>query len=189
MTRNEHEMDPAEVRELLAELRRRLEADGIDARIHVIGGSAMALNFPDDAETRMTQDIDAVVDPSLAVRRVVEAMADELGLSPTWLNSNGASFVPPRGKHEKVGRGVEVTTATIDELIAMKLAAAREQDLYDLGILARHAGISDPHELVEIAFAAYGDDSVVLSETRADYLILARQALDRARTRASKRSK
>ncbi len=40
---SEHEMDPAEVRRLLDELVRRLEQAGTTARIHVIGGSAMAL--------------------------------------------------------------------------------------------------------------------------------------------------
>jgi hypothetical protein len=149
MAKNEHEMDPAEVRVHLDELKRRLLSAGIDAEIYVIGGSAMALNFPDDARTRMTQDIDAVVCPKAEVRRIVQEMADDLGLSPTWLNSFGAPFVPPRKSERSSKRGVEVTIATTEELIAMKLAASREQDLHDLGILARHAGITDPEKLVE----------------------------------------
>lgn len=52
--------------------------------------------------------------------------------------------------------GVTVTIATVEELIAMKLAASRDQDPFDLGILARHAGITDPAQSVDIAFAAYG---------------------------------
>jgi hypothetical protein len=66
----------------------------------------------------------------------------------------------------------------------MKLAASREQDLHDLGILARHAGITDPQQLVDIAFAAYGEDSVTLNETRDDYLIMAKQALARAKVKS-----
>lgn len=184
MARNEHEMDPAEVRDLLNELERRLLAAGIDAQIYVIGGSAMALNFPDEVDTRLTQDIDAVITtPKAEVHRVVEAMANDLGLSPTWLNSNGAPFVPPRTSQHTSGRGVDVTIATTKELIAMKLAASREQDLHDLGILARHAGITDAGELVDIAYDAYGDDSITLNETREDYLIIAKQVLDRERRR------
>jgi hypothetical protein len=179
MTKNEHEMDPAEVKRHLDELRRRLLAAGIDAEIYVIGGSAMALNFPDDADTRMTQDIDVVVSPKAEVRQVVQEMAKDLGLSPTWLNSFGAPFVPPRKGSKPSKGGVEVTIATTEELIAMKLAASREQDLHDLGILARHAGITDPAKLVDIAFEAYGDDSITLNETRDDYLIMATQALAR----------
>jgi hypothetical protein len=177
MAKNEHEMDSAEVRAHLDELKRRLLSAGIDAEIYVIGGSAMALNFPDDASTRMTQDIDAVVSPKAEVRRIVQEMADDLGLSPTWLNSFGAPFVPPRKSERSSKRGVEVTIATTKELIAMKLAASREQDLHDLGILARHAGITDPEKLVDIAFEAYGSDSMTLNLPREDYLIMATQAL------------
>ncbi len=177
MASNEHQMDPDEVRQLLEVLRQRLTDERIDAQVHVIGGSAMALLFPDDRETRFTTDIDAAVTPRPAVMRVVEQIAVEMALSPTWLNANGAPFIPPRMKSAASPTGVTVTVATVEELIAMKLAASREQDLHDLGILARHAEITDPERLVDIAFDAYGEDSVVLTETRADYLIMAQQAI------------
>jgi hypothetical protein len=180
-------MDPAEVRWLLEELVRRLEEAGTQARIHVIGGSAMALLFPDDPETRMTQDIDASIQPSEEVHRVAQEMAVEFGLSPTWLNANGNPYIPPRTQPASATVGVELTHADAHELIAMKLAGSREQDLHDLGLLARRAGITDPQELVDITFRAYGDDSVVLTEPPEDYLILATQALARARKRASGR--
>lgn len=183
----EHEMDPAEVRRLLDELVRRLEASGTRARIHVIGGSAMALLFPDDPETRMTQDIDASIEPSDEVRRVVKEMAIEFGLSPTWLNASGHPFIPPRDEPAPTEFGVLLTHADAYELIAMKLAGSREQDLHDLGVLARQTGITDPQELVDITFRAYGRDSVILNEPPEDYLILAKQALARARKRSSGR--
>jgi hypothetical protein len=50
-------------------------------------------------------------------------------------------------------------------------------------ILARHAGITKAEDLVDIAFDAYGDDSISLNETRDDYLTVARQALARERRR------
>lgn len=184
MATNEHRMDPNEVRRLLDVLKQRLTDEGIDARVHVIGGSAMAMLFPGDRETRFTTDIHAAVTPRPAVLRVVEEIAEDLGLSPTWLNANGASFIPPASQVPLDPTGVTVTIATIEELIAMKLAASRDQDLFDLGILARHAGIADPERLVDIAFAAYGEDSVVLTDTREDYLIMARQAIEAERKRA-----
>lgn len=177
MATNEHRMDPDEVRQLLDVLKQRLTDEGIDAQVHVIGGSAMALLFPDDHETRFTTDIDAAVTPRTEVLQVVERIAEEMGLSPTWLNANGASFIPPGSQTTADLTGVTVTIATAEDLIAMKLAASRDQDLFDLGILARHEGISDPEQLVDIAFAAYGEDSVVLTDTREDYLIMAKQAI------------
>lgn len=186
MASNEHEMDPAEVRHLLDVLTQRLTDEGIDAHVHVIGGSAIALRFPDDGETRFTTDIDAAVSPRPAVMRVVEQIADEMGLSPTWLNANGTSFIPPRSQSALPPRGVTVTIASVDELIAMKVAASRDQDLYDLGILARNAGITDPERLVDIAFDAYGEDSVVLTDTREDYLLMAQQAIAAEKKRSKK---
>lgn len=188
MAPNEHHMDPAEVRRLLDLLTQRLTDEGVDARIHVIGGSAIALLFPDDAETRFTTDIDAAVTPRIAVLRVVEQLADELQLPPTWLNSNGSPFVPPRSTADSAPTGVTVTIASVEELIAMKLAASRHHDLFDLGLLARNAGITDPEWLVDIAFEAYGDESMVLTDSRDDYLTLARQALDAERRRSRRRS-
>jgi hypothetical protein len=184
MVVRDHQMDPAEVRRLLDVLTVRIRESGINARLHVIGGSAMALRFPDDGETRLTTDIDAAVWPIAAVRRVVEDIAVEMSLSPTWLNANGSPFVPSRSQSHELPRGVTVTIATIEELIAMKLAASRHQDLFDLGILARHAGISEAERLVEITFEAYGEDSLVLTDTREDYLVMARQAIDAARRRS-----
>ncbi|MEO8708224.1 MAG: hypothetical protein ABI400_04170 [Lacisediminihabitans sp.] len=182
----EHEMAPAEVGRLLDELKRRLEEAGVNATIHIFGGSAMALLFPDDPETRFTEDIDAAIQPREDVYRVVLTMADELGLSPTWLNASGVAFLPPRAQPPSTTGGVAVTYADANELIAMKLAASREQDLHDLGMLARRAGITDPQVLVDIAFDAYGEDSVVLSDSRSDYLIMAKDALTRAKRRAQK---
>lgn len=177
MPAHEHQMDPLEVRYLLDVLEHRLKDEEIDAQVHVIGGSAMALLFPEDSETRFTTDIDAAVTPRPEVLKVVEKLAEEMGLSPTWLNANGAPFIPPHSQTTAAPTGVTVTIATVDELIAMKVAASRDQDLFDLGILARHAGITDPAQLVDIAFAAYGEDSVVLTYTREDYQTMAKQAI------------
>jgi predicted nucleotidyltransferase component of viral defense system len=187
MALNEHEMDPAEVRRLLDLLTQRLTDDGVAAHIHVIGGSAIAVLFPDDSETRFTTDIDVAVTPRTAVLRAVEDLADELQLPPTWLNNNGSPFVPPRSRAHSAPTGVTVTIASVEELIAMKLAASRHHDLFDLGLLARNAGITDAERLVDIAFEAYGDDSMVLTDSRDDYLALARQALDAARKRSRRR--
>lgn len=190
MAQGEHQMGPAEVRGLLDELQRRLEAANVAAQIHVVGGSAMALLFPNDSKIRITRDIDAAFQPRDEVRDVIAAMAADLGLSPTWLNANSAPFIPPRPSpsREEPG-GVSLTVATVEELIAMKLAASREQDLHDLGILADNAGISDPEQLVDIAFNAYGEDSMVLTESRQDYLIMAGEALTRSHKRGRWRAR
>ncbi len=173
--KNQNRLSPTDISTLLAELSRRLEEEGVPARIHVIGGSALALLFPEDVETRVTNDIDALYKPIPEVQQIIVEMAEQYGLSPSWLNAHGANYLPEGMPIV----GEVVTVASPNELIAMKLAASREQDLYDLGILARHSGISTPEEMVKIAFDAYGEDSVILTESKEDYLITARDALAR----------
>lgn len=173
--KNQDRLSPTDISSLLAELTRRLDEAGVSARIHVIGGSALALLFPEDAETRVTNDVDALFKPIPEVQQIIAEMAEQYGLSPSWLNAYGANYLPAG----MPSTGEVVTIASHNELIAMKLAASREQDLYDLGILARHSGISTAEELVTIAFDAYGEDSVILTDSKEDYLIMARDALAR----------
>jgi len=166
---------------LLDELAKRLDEHGVAADIHILGGSAMALLFPDDPETRATRDVDAAFAPPSVVREIIEQMGEDFGLSKNWMNTNATPFMPSRAIAHKPESPVVISIASVEELIAMKLAASREQDLHDLAVLAKHAKITDPQQLVDIAFEQYGEDSVILNESRDDYLIIATQALQRPR--------
>lgn len=164
-------LTPERARELLKELERRVVARGIPAVIRIAGGAAMALRFPDDPDVRVTFDVDAAYEPREAIDRIIEEMAREYGLPDRWMNAAGAAW--------NVVRPTEatITVATPTELAAMKMAAGRAQDLADLRVLARHLNISDPQQLVEIAYAAYGKDSPALSDPRESYELFARDVL------------
>lgn len=180
---NELTFTPTELRGLIDELAARLDERGIAAEIHIVGGSAMALRFPEDPKIRVTRDVDAVFEPVAAVREVIAEMALDLDLPRDWMNANAKPFLPGRSSENTARAPVSITIASLDELIAMKLAGSREQDLHDLGILARHAQIDDPNRLVDIAFELYGEESVVLTEDRDEYLLIATQVLARNRRR------
>lgn len=169
------ELDPEQTRWLLDELSRRLTARGVSGTIRVAGGAAMALNFPDDPEVRVTSDIDAVYEPKPEIDELIAEMATEFDLPPRWLNSSGAAWlrVDPPSADAAVG----ISIATPLQLVAMKLAASREQDLADLKILARHLDITDPDELVDVAYREYGEDSVELADGRDSYRVIARAIL------------
>ena len=169
--------EAGELKGLLNELAKRLDERGVAADIHILGGSAMALLFPDDPDIRATRDVDAAFAPAAEVREIVEQMGRDLGLPKNWMNANATPFMPPRSTSHKPQSPVKISLASVEELIAMKLAASREQDLHDLAVLAKHAKITDPQRLVDIAFEYYGESSVVLNESRNDYLIIATQAL------------
>ena len=108
------------------------------------------------------------------------AMAAERGLPADWLNDRARIFAPAREPdHDTVldVPGLHVGVAPVRHLIAMKMAAAREQDLADLAVLFRAAGIGDPEEAADIAVEVYGEESVHLTP-REDLVLIARAVLD-----------
>jgi hypothetical protein len=173
-------LDPATITNALDAVVARAEADGIIGTIEVFGGSALVMLYPHDEALRSTEDVDARIRTSSSLARIIEEVGSELGLAPDWLNSRSDPFLPP-ATVEAPSSGLKVTFASARQLIASKMAAGRPQDLHDLGILAKHEGIVTPEELVDIAFDAYGEDSVVLTDTREDALLFARDVITRAR--------
>ncbi len=176
-TQGGHQLDPVELRELLDELVRRVEARGLTGAIRIVGGAALALRYPDDADVRMTRDVDATWEPQTEVADVIAELAAERGLETDWINPAAASWLRTDEPDPAEGEFV-VVVATPEQLVAMKLAAGREQDLADLRILARHLGIRDAARLVDLAYKVYGDDSVELPDGRESYLVLARAVID-----------
>ena len=161
------DFDARAVRALLDELAQRLSERGVRGTIRVAGGAAMLLHFPDDPEVRVTRDIDALIEPSDEVEAVVAEMAADLGLPSRWLNAARSRL---RVEAAPSDEAVTIAIASERELIAMKMSAARDKDFVDLGILARHLGITDPAELVRIAYDIYGDDAVELPDGPESYL-------------------
>jgi predicted nucleotidyltransferase len=169
--------------ELLTELGRRLSAKGVAGRLYIVGGAAMALEFD---TRRTTRDIDAVLHPPTTVADEAASMARELGLPPGWLSAAASPFIPLFDE-DPVSldvEGLQVAVSSPANLLAMKMAAGRPQDLTDLVVLFRHLKIRSPEQAVDIATRMYGDDSVVLSEPRESLLLLAESVL--ARVHASK---
>jgi hypothetical protein len=169
-------LTPARAKELIDELERRLVARGIRGSIRIVGGAAMVLRFPNDPEVRVTTDVDAAYEPRPEIDEVIAEMARDYRLPDRWMNGSSTPW------NVVTDTGSTITVATAEELVAMKMAAGRVQDLADLRILARHLGITQPEQLVDIAYAVYGEDSPVLSDSPESYELLARDVLaDRRR--------
>lgn len=153
----------AEIAELLDELASRLEAAEVEARIYVVGGAAIALDWD---SRRSTHDIDAVLHPRMTVREVAAKMAVERHLPDDWLSDAVAAFVPPRdtGRPRVVSRHgkVEVVTAPPEHLLAMKMAAFRQGDMEDLRVLVQHLGLTTAEQLADLCERVYEPDSAVL---------------------------
>jgi hypothetical protein len=168
--------DRKRIIELLTELGRRLSAKGVAGRLYIVGGAAMALEFD---TRRTTRDIEAVLHPPTTVADEAASMATELGLPPAWLSSAANPFIP-RPDEDQVWldvEGLQVAVSSPANLLAMKMAAGRPQDLTDLVVLFRHLKIRSPEQAVGMAERMYGDDTVVLSEPREPLLLLAESVL------------
>jgi methylmalonyl-CoA mutase cobalamin-binding subunit len=167
--------------ELLTELGRRLSAKGVTGRLYVVGGAAMALEFD---TRRTTRDIDAVLHPPTTVADEAASMATDLGLPPGWLSAAAQPFIPLPDE-DPVSfdvEGLQIAVSSAANLLAMKMAAGRPQDITDLVVLFRALKIRSPEQAVAIAERMYGADSVVLSATRESLLLLAESVLARVRT-------
>jgi hypothetical protein len=112
-------------------------------------------------------------------------MATDLGLPPGWLSAAAQLFIPLPDE-DPVSfdvEGLQIALSSPANLLAMKMAPGRPQDITDLVVLFRHLKIRSPEQAVDIAERMYGDDCV-LSEPRESLLLLAESVL--AKLRASK---
>lgn len=183
MSHRDQGFTPDEIKELVDEVQARLSARGIVGVIRIAGGAAMALRFPCDRRVRATRDIDASYEPRSEVDEVIAAVTAERRLEAGWFSANAGPWIRVREAGD-AEQGFGVAVATPAELVAMKLAAGREHDLVDLGILADHLG-ADASELVDMAYEVYGQDAVELPDGRESYLHLAQAAIDRHNRRGS----
>lgn len=178
MTLRGHGYTSAQILELLKELARRLEAHGVAVDLYLVGGAAMALEYN---SRRTTMDIDALFHPDQTVARVAHEMAADLNLDPAWLNSVARACVPDGQDEEtvpmQIAYNLRLQVASPRYMLAMKLAAGRDQDIPDIAVLCRTLGIQTAAAAVDIAVDLYGEDSVQLSK-RDDLLLVAQEALD-----------
>lgn len=162
------DLDATRIVELLDELDRRLREVSVAASIYVVGGAAISLQLPDTG--RRTQDIDVVMDDA-RVADLVAAMAEDLGLPDNWLNAAATSYVPGRPAGAATppeAPGLRVVLASLQDLLAMKLAAGRARDRADTVRLAKALGVDDPETAVQVTVAAYGEEALEVFTTVED---------------------
>lgn len=151
-------LDAEATRRLLAELGRRLDVRGIEARLFLVGGAAMALAYSRD---RVTRDLDAVFEPKQEIYEEAARMAADLQLPENWLNVSVKGLLPDRqqpreGTTSFSSTGIHVGVASAEYLFAMKAQAARQEtDGADLRHLARELGIASMDEALELVERFY----------------------------------
>jgi hypothetical protein len=175
-------LDGVEIQALLGELLARLDRRGVKVETYIIGGAAMAIHL---GREQLTPDIDGIFRPEREVFAETTAMAAEHNLAPDWVNSRAFSFISFDPADDKDAltvniHGYAVTVASKRVLLAMKIAASRPKDRTDINRLIEDLGITDPDEIVDLAFAVFGDHSFTLGESRDEVRLIANEALARA---------
>jgi hypothetical protein len=149
--------DRGRIESLLTELGRRCQAKGIDAELFIVGDAAMALAYSRD---RVTRDLDAIFEPKAEVYSEVDAMANDLGLPPEWLNDGVKGVMPDRADRAPgvlfESDGLKVMIASAEYLLAMKAAAARQtRDTDDFLVLAAELGVTTSDQAFAIVDKYY----------------------------------
>lgn len=154
-------LDADRVRSLLTELGARLAARGIEGRMFLVGGGAMALAF---SRRRVTRDLDAVFEPKREIYDEAAALGREHGLPQDWLNDAVKGLLPDKvapieGTATFSAPGLHVGVASADYLFAMKAVAARQEtDGEDLRSLATELRIRTVEQALALVERFYRPD-------------------------------
>lgn len=154
------EFDVERVQELLDELAERLAKRGVEGTVYVVGGAALALGYYELGERRLTGDIDAAYSPGTVIDEVVTEIAQERGISSSWLNQKASQFFPAHGLpegHVVIEReGLTVFVGPAPLLLAMKLRAARlGRDNDDIAVLIRRCDVRSVDEAIAVLDECY----------------------------------
>jgi hypothetical protein len=162
------ELTATQVRALLHELGKRLQAAGAHGDIKLVGGAALILH---GIGNRPTADIDASYADSTTIHAVVADMAADYDLAPGCLNTNASAFVPVNATWVELEQldGLTIQAADTETLLAMKIAAERDKDTLDIARLLRRLNITSAVDAVNLAYDKYGEHSIPLAAGRDNY--------------------
>lgn len=140
-------LDRERIVRLLLELSDELAAAGVQGRLFVVGGAAMALAF---GRERVTRDVDGLFEPASVVRDAAGRVGRRHGLGDDWLIDAIKGYLlganPDATIHLQTDSLV-VQVASPRYLFMMKALAARvDQDATDLLRLYEAAGFTSVEE-------------------------------------------
>lgn len=125
----------------------RLDCKG---EICLYGGAVMCLVYNARPSTK---DVDAVFEPAGIIKKIVENIAVEKGLSEGWLNDGVKGFVVEHPRQVfLVLSNLNVYAADAEYLLAMKCLAARidTTDNSDIRFLIKKQNLTSPKEVFDV---------------------------------------
>jgi hypothetical protein len=121
-------LTPEDIKELFRALDADLNQRGAQARIVIVGGAAVSLLL---GERQATKDVDSIRVVTADKGTFLSAVANVstmFGLSTDWLNERAAAFAMGvlEGKELWKGTSLSVSAAGVEQLVAMKISALRD---------------------------------------------------------------
>jgi hypothetical protein len=147
---DEPKLTRAELLGAFRALNDELRRDHQHADLFIFGGAVMVL-----ADAReWTHDVDGVWSAHGAVQRASLRVARDRGLPGSWLNEQGAMYLPrgykPEGSVAFESGALRVIQAGPELMLALKVSAFRRGDIADIKWLADHLDLTDPLEIIEL---------------------------------------
>ena len=140
-----------------------LGKQAITGEICLFGGTVMVLAF---TARLTTKDVDALFQPTQAIRELARSIAAEHGLPADWLNDGVKGFISTR--HETTTGNLpqfphlRLTMPVPEYLLAMKCIAARiggtagePSDVTDIVFLVRHLKLKSAKEVLDLVGQYY----------------------------------
>jgi Nucleotidyltransferase of unknown function (DUF6036) len=157
------ELSRATILSALRALSDELGKVGVRGELCLFGGAVMVLAF----NARLaTKDVDALFQPTQAIRALVQKISETFDLPPDWLNDGVKGFVSAR--HEATDEGLpqfpslRLTMPVPEYLLAMKCMASRiggttaePSDVGDILFLIRHLGLASAEVVLELVGQYY----------------------------------
>jgi predicted nucleotidyltransferase len=151
--------------ELFDRLNEELGKVDIIGELYVVGGAVMclALNARDS-----TTDVDALFEPTQAIREAAARVGMASGVGDRWLNDAVKGFLSPGGQFDPFLElsNLRVFVAQAEYLLAMKCAAMRLgaefHDLDDVRYLLRWLNITEAEEALAIVTRYFDEERLPL---------------------------
>jgi hypothetical protein len=149
-----------EIEAALGALGAKLKAEGVRAKLWLVGGAVMVLSHRSRVATG---DIDGVAQPAEAVFAAARDVGIERGLPPEWLNDHAKVYLPlavePTWRPIRSYGSLEVFAADPRMMLAMKLRALRgRRDQDDIRVLLDATRVVSPAEAVAIYEEFFPED-------------------------------
>jgi hypothetical protein len=154
-------LDVATIKKLFRVLNAELAEKNIVGEIGICGGAVMCLVYQ---IRKATKDIDAIFEPTAAIRKASAAVAAKWGISKDWLNDAAKAYFhadPPREEVMALSH-LRVWAPRADYMLAMKCISARFDsfDRDDVQFLTKYLKLKTPEQVFEIISKYYPREKV-----------------------------